>query len=166
MAKPLFVTDSDLKRFSAMNGSVDTDKLVQWISIAQDLHIESYLGTDLFNKISNDIVSNSISGVYLSLLNDFIKPMTIHFAMVEYLPFSAYTIANKGVYKHSSENAESVSKEEVDFLVEKHRKIAVKYVDRFLKYMCTHYTLFPEYSSNQTGDTFPDKNNTFNGWYF
>jgi hypothetical protein len=70
------------------------------------------------------------------------------------------------VYKHSSENAESVTKEEVDFLVEKHRKIAVKYVDRFLKYMCVNYTLFPEYTSNETGDTFPDKNNTFNGWYF
>ena len=35
------------------------------------------------------------------------------------LPFSAYTIANKGVFKHNSENAENASKEEVDYLLEK-----------------------------------------------
>jgi hypothetical protein len=166
MAKALFINSQDIKRFSALNGSVDEDKLVQWISVAQDIHVQSYLGTDLFNKISTDIINNSISGNYLSLLNDYIKPMTIHFAMTEYLPFSAYTVANKGVYKHSSENAESVTKEEVDFLIEKHRKIASSYVERFLKYICNNSTLFPEYLSNTEEDIYPNKNNTFNGWYF
>ncbi len=45
--------------------------------------------------------------------------MLIHWAMVEYLPFAAYTIANKGVYKHNSENATNVEKVEIDFLIEK-----------------------------------------------
>lgn len=166
MAKALFVSSHDIKRFSALNGSVDEDKLVQWISVAQDIHVQNYLGTDLFNKISDDIINNSITGDYLDLLNDYIKPMTIHFAMTEYLPFSAYTIANKGVYKHSSENAESVTKEEVDFLIEKHRKIASHYVERFLKYICNNTDLFPEYLSNTEEDIYPNKNNTFNGWYF
>ena len=44
--------------------------------------------------------------------------------MVEYLPFASYTIANKGMYKHGSENSETVSKNEVDFLIEKQRNIA------------------------------------------
>jgi hypothetical protein len=35
--------------------------------------------------------------------------------MVDYLPFAAYQIKNGGISKHTSENAESVSKEEVDY---------------------------------------------------
>ena len=33
--------------------------------------------------------------------------MVIHWSMVEFMPFSAYTFGNKGVYKHNSENSEN-----------------------------------------------------------
>jgi hypothetical protein len=166
MATALFISHEDIKRYSAISGNVDNDKIKQWIAIAQDIHIENYLGSDLFNKISTDILNNSLSGDYLDLVNNHVKKMTIHFTIVELLPQLSITIANKGVYKHTSENAELATKEEIDDLIEKHRKIAAKYVDRFLKYMCVNYTLFTEYTSNETGDTFPSKDNSFNGWYF
>ncbi len=47
--------------------------------------------------------------------------MLIHFAMVEYLPFAAYSISNGGVYKHNAENSQIANKEEVDFLIQKER---------------------------------------------
>ena len=47
--------------------------------------------------------------------------MLIHFAMVDYLPFASYQVKNGGVFKHTSENSESVSKEELDYLIAKHR---------------------------------------------
>ena len=122
MAQALFVTRKDLVKFTSVSGGVDTDKFIQYIKIAQDIHIQNFLGTDLFNKISADIVADTLTGDYLSLVTDHVKPMLIHWAMVEFLPFSAYTIANKGVYKNTSENADSVTKEEVDFLVEKNVK--------------------------------------------
>lgn len=166
MAKALFCTDADIKKFTAMNGNIDADKFTSFIYIAQQTHIQNYLGTDLYNKINDDIVSQTISGIYLSLLNDYVKPMTIYWAFAEFLPFSAYTIGNKGVYKHGSENSETATKEEVDFLVEKTRDIAQHYTQRFIDYMCENYTNYPEYTSNTDNDIKPDKNNTFNGWYF
>ena len=42
--------------------------------------------------------------------------------MLEALPYLAYTIGNKGIYKHGSENAETVSKEEVDYMIEREKK--------------------------------------------
>ena len=108
MAQALFVTRKDVVKFTAMNGNVDTDKFIQYVKIAQDIHIQNYIGTDLYNKIQSDILASSLTGDYLSLVNDHIKPMLIHWSMVEYLPFAAYTVANKGVFKHNSENAENV----------------------------------------------------------
>ena len=51
----LFITTKDIQQFTAMNGSVDPDNFVQFVKITQDLDIQNYLGTDLFNKISADI---------------------------------------------------------------------------------------------------------------
>jgi hypothetical protein len=102
---------------------------------------------------------------YNNLLVTYVKPMLIHWAMVEYLPFAAYTIANKGVYKHNSENATNVEKVEIDFLIEKERSIAQHYTERFIDYISFNNDLFPEYNSNSNGDMYPDTNNNYTGWY-
>lgn len=164
MAQALLISRKDIVKFTAMNGNVDTDKFIQFVKIAQDIHIQNYLGTDLLNKIETDILASSLSGSYLTLVTDYVKPMLIHWAMVEYLPFSAYTIANKGVYKHTSENATNVEKEEIDFLIEKERNLAQYYTDRFISYMSFNNDSFPEYNSNSNEDVYPDKDASFEGW--
>ena len=164
MAQALFVTREDIVKFTAMNGNVDTDKFIQFVKIAQDIHIQNYLGTKLFNKINDAIVAGTLANPYLALLKDYIKPMVIHFAMVEYLPFAAYTIANKGVFKHNSENSTNVEKNEVDFLIEKERDIAQHYTNRFIDYMSYNQVSFPEYNTNSNGDMFTDSEANFVGW--
>ena len=134
MAQALLISRKDIVKFTAMNGNVDTDKFIQFVKIAQDIHIQNYLGTDLLDKIEADIIADSLAGDYLSLVTDYVKPMLIHWAMVEYLPFAAYSVANKGVYKHTSENASNVEKEEVDFLIEKERDLAQYYTDFISQY--------------------------------
>ena len=165
MAEALLISRNDIVKFTALNGNIDTDSFIQWIKVAQDIHIQNYLGTNLLEKIKNDIINNTLVNPYLSLLTIYVKPMLIHWAMVEYLPFSAYTIANKGVFKHTSENATSVEKNEVDFLVEKERMIAQNYTERFITYINFNNTLFPEYSTNSNADMFPSTQNNFTGWY-
>jgi len=164
MAQALLISRKDIVKFTAMNGNVDTDKFIQFVKIAQDIHIQNYLGTDLLNKIETDILASSLSGSYLTLVTDYVKPMLIHWAMVEYLPFAAYTVANKGVYKHTSENASNVEKEEIDFLIEKERNLAQYYTDRFISYMSFNNDSFPEYNSNSNEDVYPDKDASFEGW--
>ena len=132
MAVALFIKREDLVRNSILDGNVDTDKFIQFIKIAQEIHIRNYLGTDLYNKISADIIAGTLSGDYLELTNTYIQPMLIHYAMVDYLPFSAYQIKNGGVFKHISENAESATKEEIDYLVQRERDIAEYYTRRFI----------------------------------
>jgi len=168
MAKAILITTKDLKKFSILNGNVDDDKFIQYISISQDIHLQGYLGTDLLEKIQTLISNNTIGDVgntdYLNLLEKYIKPMLIHWAMVEYLPFSAYTLANGGMYKHTSETSTSVDKNEVDYLVEKERDIAQSYTRRFVDYICNNSSTFPEYTSNSGSDVKPQTKSDFGGW--
>ena len=145
MAEALLITRDDLVRFTALNGNIDTDTFIQWIKVAQDIHIQQYTGTDLLNKIKADIVAGTLANPYLDLVETYLKPMLIHWAMVEYLPFMAYTMANKGIFKHSSENAQNVEKNEVDFLIDKQRYLAQNYTERFVQFMIFSGNTFPEY---------------------
>jgi len=164
MATALFITTNDLKRNTIVNGNVDVDKFIQFIKIAQEIHIQNYLGGKLYNRISDDIIGGNLTGDYLELVQDYIKDMLIHFAMVDYLPFSAYQIANGGVFKHNSENSVNATKNKIDYLVNKHRDFAQFYTRRFLDYMCFNSTKFPEYTQNQNGEMYPDKDANFTGW--
>ena len=168
MATALLITRNDIVKKTALNGNVDTDLFIQFVQIAQDTHIQNYLGTDLLEKIQELITTGTLDDVgnadYKSLLLTYIKPMLIHWGMVEYLPFASYTIANKGMYKHGSENSETVSKNEVDFLIEKQRNIAQHYTRRFIDYISFRNSDFPEYTSNSNEDINPSNDATFNGW--
>jgi len=164
MAKALLITRDDVVRYTNVNGNVDVDKFIQFVSISQDIHIQGMLGTKLLEKIQAEIIAGTLADPYLSLLTTYIKPCLIHFAMVEYLPFAAYTVANKGVYKHGAENSETVSKEEVDFMIEKQRQTAMHYKERFVSYICDNNSLFPEYNSNSGSDMYPDEDTNFTGW--
>jgi hypothetical protein len=164
MATALFISRTDLVKNTIVDGNVDTDKFIQFIKIAQEIHIQNYLGSKLYDKISLDIVNGTLAGDYLSLVSNYIQPMLIHFAMVEYLPFAAFQIKNGGVFKHTSENSESVTKNEVEFLVQKQRDFSEYYTRRFVDYICFNSTKFPEYNTNQDSDIYPDKNTNPTNW--
>ena len=78
MAEALLIQPIDLKRFTFVDGNLDSDKLLQFVKIAQDIHIQSYLGTDLLNKLKADVTAGTLTGVYLTLLDTYVKPMLIH----------------------------------------------------------------------------------------
>ena len=164
MATALFINRTDLVKNSIIDGNVDTDKFIQFIKVAQQIDIQNLLGTDLYNKISTDIIAGNLSGNYLTLVNSYVQPCLIWFAQMNYIPFAAYQIKNGGVFKHSSETAQNVDKNEVDYLVAKAREYANYYSTRLVDYLCFNDNLFPEYNSNSDDDVYPDTDTTFKGW--
>tara|TARA_R110000824_G_scaffold67353_2_gene174352 strand:- start:251 stop:757 length:507 start_codon:yes stop_codon:yes gene_type:complete len=166
MATVLFINRTDLVRNSIIDGNVDTDKYIQFIKIAQEIHITNYLGSQMYDALTVAIpdIDLPANARWKTLLDDYIVPMLIWFSQVEYIPFASYQLRNGGMFKHRSENAETVSKEEVDFLVEKARTNAEWYSRRFIDFMSFNQTTYPEYTSNTNDDIYPSYDATFNGW--
>ena len=164
MAQVLFVSPADVIKRTGINGNVDRDQMIQFIKIAQDIHIQTILGTKLFNKIAADIAADSLSGNYLTLFTNYIQDMVIHYAAVEILPYIHFKVANGGIYTKGAENGTSVTKEDLDYLVQKERDIAEHYARRFVDYMSFNNALFPEYNQNNNEDMYPSKNQNFAGW--
>jgi hypothetical protein len=166
MATVLFINRTDLVRNSIIDGNVDTDKYIQFIKLAQEIHIQNYLGTKMYDSLSAAIpdIDNPINARWKTLLDDYVVSMLIWFTQVDYIPFASYQIRNGGMFKHRSENADSVNKDEVDYLVEKARTNAEWYSRRFIDFMSFNQTLYPEYTSNINDDISPSYDATFNGW--
>jgi len=167
MATVLFINRTDLVRNSIMDGNVDTDKFIFFISTAQKIHIQEYLGTKMYDALTAAIVAGidlPANARWKLLLDDYVVDMLIWFTQVDYLPWASYQLRNGGMMKHRSENSETVSKEEVDYLVEKARTNAEWYSRRFIDFMSFNQTTYPEYTSNINDDINPSYNATFNGW--
>ena len=77
MAEALLISRKDIVKYTALNGNVDTDQFIQFIKIAQDKYIQNYLGTDLLNAIKTKITGSTLTGDYLNLVNDYVKPMLV-----------------------------------------------------------------------------------------
>ena len=166
MAKALFIKTEDIVKKTSLSGSVDSNKFLQFVEIAQEIHVQNLLGTDLYNRISSDIIANTLTGDFELLVDDYIKPILIHFGMVEYLGFASYSISNAGIYKHRIETSETVPKEEVDYLVGKHKNYADYYSNRLIEYLCSNGTRnrYPEYYTNTNEDINPDQHVTYYSW--
>jgi hypothetical protein len=164
MATALLVTTDDLKNNTIIDGNVDTAKFIQFMRIAQEVHIQNYLGTSLYRAIQAKIIAGTLTGDYLDLVNNYLKDMVIYFAMVDYVPFAAFQISNGGVFKHRSENSDTATKEEIDSLTEKYRQFAQFFTRRFLDYICDNSNLFPEYNSSTQSDMYPSTDADFTGW--
>lgn len=167
--KALFVTIKDIKQKSIIGGTVDPEKIVQFVEVAQDTHIQNYLGGKLYNKmqelIINDTIDDAANADYKYLLETYVKPMLIWYTQADYMPFSAFQISNGGVYRHTSENSQLASMEELNMLTRSALETAEFYTRRFMDYMDFNSVLFPEYTSTANEEMHPDKDVNFGGIY-
>lgn len=167
--KALFVSIADIKKKSIISGNVDPDKIVQFVEVAQDTHIQNYLGGKLYKKLQNLIVDGELDDAgnsdYKTLVDTYIKPMLIWYTQADYMPFAAFSIGNGGVYKHRSENSDNVSMDELNMLAARALETAEFYTRRFMDYMDHNSTLYPEYTSTANEDMNPDRDVNFGGIY-
>tara|TARA_R110001592_G_scaffold200809_1_gene449677 strand:+ start:505 stop:1017 length:513 start_codon:yes stop_codon:yes gene_type:complete len=168
MAQALFINRTDLVRNSILDGNVDSTKFLYFISLSQTIHIQQYLGTDLYKEFETMITAGTLTENdnpnHYNLMINYIQPMLIWFAQVDYIPFAAFSIKNGSVGRHTSENNTPASKEELDYLVAKAREYAEWYTRRFIDYMNFNNATFPAYNSNSNDDIDPSQDAIFNGW--
>jgi hypothetical protein len=162
---PLFISPEDLVKRTAINGNVDRDQMIQFIKIAQDIHVQALLGTALYNRLKTDVLNNTLAGNYQTLLEDYVQDVLVHYSMTEILPFLAYKVSNGGVFKKQSENSEGIEKSELEYLIQRERDIAEHYGRRLVSYLTFYGSLTPEYYENQNGEMYPTDGQSFNGWY-
>jgi hypothetical protein len=150
-----------------IGGNVDPDRIVPCIYTAQSKYIQPLLGTVLYNKLQQDIESNSLVNQYETLVNDYIQDTLVHYSVCEYLPYSLYHIAQAGVLKYNPDNLVSPDKRDVDFILQKSLQTAQFFAERLSDYLIANSNIFPEYweTTGKSDSIYPDKGQHYStGW--
>ena len=153
----ILIKQEELTRNTLIGGNVDTDRYLQAIKACQNLLIKPILGIALYNKITTDFENKNLTGLYLEMFDDYIKEMIIHGSAEIYLAQGAYMVTNNGITKTKTDSSETVSKEELDFLVESSRKLYRLYEEQFYTWIKDNPV--PEYINNDI------KYKTYGGWF-
>ena len=166
MAFGLFITRNDIIKNTPLGGAIDADALLPFVRTAQEKYLLNLLGTVLYNKIQDDIeAGDSFTGIYETLVQDYIKPTIIWYSCVEYIPFSAVSFKSNGAVKHISETSVSPGKNEVDYLLSKALDNAGYYSTRLQDYLLANSSNIPEYleSVGDSTQIYPDQSNQYFG---
>ena len=159
----LFISENKLKKSTTINGNVDVELLRPYMKVAQDVHIHTKLGTDLYNKLQSDITGSSLSGNYQTLVENYIQDALVHWTLYECIQFLGYKIMNKNIVRKTSETSENAGLDELNYLREVVRNTAEWYTERLIDYIRHNTSLFPEYNTNTNEDLSPTKQNYFSG---
>ena len=167
MATALFCTEEKLKAFTGIDENVNPVDLYPHVLMAQDNWIQTTLGTKLYNKIKDLVVDKMINGTpiptdYKTLLDDYISPTVVHYAYYSALPYLKYKTTNKGILSGTSEVAQSISLDELQYLRNSVFDNAKFYNESLRDYLCAYSNLYPEYMSYTNKDGMaPDKSTAY-----
>lgn len=134
MAKRL-ITPQEIVETTIIGGDVDIDKYNYCIENAQIMTIEPLLGSELYDKIVLDFDADTLSGLYLILYTDYVKPILKFKTASEYIEVCSYSLTNGGLLKTTTTNKEATPIEEVEKLSGKYDSLAQMYIERFNKWI-------------------------------
>jgi hypothetical protein len=106
----LLISEIKLKNFTNINKNVDMDVLKAEIQIAQDIDLQTIIGTLFYNHLLGCVSStgNTFNPAETTLVNDYIQPYLIQQAYFQCIPQLMYRTMNRGIVEGTMENAASV----------------------------------------------------------
>lgn len=158
-----FIDDEYIKIYypAYIDSNIDGFSFLQFIDKAQSQNISEILGYNLLKKIQDDIITNSLTGEYLYLLENYIKPATALWAIYHSYPYIGYRATNKGIVKKTSEYSESSDIDEINKLRMPIRDEAEFATQNIYRYIINNQSSFPEYFQTTGIDQITPKNTIY-----
>lgn len=124
-----------MQRLTSINGNIDVDKLIPSIWAVQVTDIKRILSDALYNKILEDFDTNTLTGIYLSIYEDYVAPMLVFYATSDFVKRNPIIIANGGNFKHTPENGVAADYKETDRQSKYYREMGAHFELEFYEFM-------------------------------
>ena len=162
-SQTLLIDEDYIKKYSTINASVEAAYLYPIVLIAQDLRIEQVIGTDLMKKVKDDVAAGTLSGDYVTLVDDYIKPALLWWTLFEATLDLYVKVDNGGFVLRTSEDANPITGAEYDKIYSRYKQRAEHYTEVLNNYICENQTSFPEYTTNEEGQFWSNNDTNFKG---
>jgi hypothetical protein len=157
MANVLFISEGRLKKLTSIHENVEPQDLMPHVLEAQDIHIQSLLGSKYYNTLKTRIDAGTLIPADETLLDDYIAPTLANYAVYQALPSLTYKIFNKSLMQPESETAISASLDQMKYMRQSILDTAEFYRERTREYLRDNISDYPEYSNPGPDGMYPDK---------
>ncbi len=162
MTDTLFISENKLKNFTDLNNAIDPDLLKNAVREAQDIHIQRMLGYNLYQKLISDVKTNTLTGVYKTLMDVYVQDSLLYWAYFEALEAIWLRPRNNGlIIPQGGESAVGVDSKVYDKKRESVKNKAEWYSERLIGYLIDNGTLFPEFQTETGMEIFPDQSTAY-----
>ena len=151
--KVMLVAPDDVKT-AYVNYNVDDSLVGASIREAQDIHLQSIIGSNLlyrlqelvYNAINeeDDNIEDSGNTLYRELLDDYVNPYMVSKSQAVLCVPLSYKLRNLGITKTNDENIQQTSLKEVMAMQRRFNTTSAFYATRLSKYLCLHRDDFEE----------------------
>jgi hypothetical protein len=158
----LLVSEEKLKSFTSINNNVSPLDLIPYVLSSADIYLQNYIGATYYMQLKEQVRTNTVSVDNKFLLDNYIGSALCNWALAMALPWLKYKIFNKSVLSPSSENADSITLDELNFLIEQARGTAETYTKRMIEWMVLHPGAYPAYiTPNVLDGQLPERGNPY-----
>lgn len=145
----LLITEQTFKERTGASNAIDGKQIFPMIKVAQDMYIQTALGSGLYNRLLDGIVADNLNANETYLIDYYITDTLIWYTM-SMLPMAlGFQLFSKGFLQKQSEESQTPSRSDLELIEQKYTSMAEFYKTRLIKYLQTNYTQFYEYYNTQ-----------------
>ena len=154
----LLISTQFLKDNSVIDNNIDDKIIANTIMFVQESTMQEILGTKLLDKITADVEAGTLTGLYKTLVDDYVRWTLLYYTVAELLEPLQFRITNKGIVTKDSESrSTSVSSELLYKLKDSYLQKAEYYSAKTKKFLLKNYNSLPELVNTDISDVRPFK---------
>ena len=155
-----FISIEELKQNNVINANVDSEYIEPALREAQDIFLREIIGDALYNTIENKINGNTLTGKYLTLVNQYIKPYLENRMLASLVVPISMKIRNAGVIQQFDQGFNSSNVKDVAYLADYYNGRVEFYENRMTEYLKKNINDIPEYAYSTQNVTNPSQTHT------
>lgn len=146
----VLINEEYFKAYSPIPENYSIEELLPFFPVAEDLWVKDLIGAPLYNELLEQVNENNVTELNSTLLLR-LYPYLSYCIVYEALPFISYHLSSVGITKGKSENSDSVSINDVNFISSSIRKTIEEMKKMLRKFLEDHADLYPLYKSDGNG---------------
>lgn len=145
-----------VKKNAYVDKNVTTGDIQTALVLAQDIQLETLIGTALFDRIVYEVDNETISEPVQALFDGVLTKLLIYYTVGYLIHTQRIKISTQSVVKKSSDNAESISLEDINSMVDIIEGIVSRYENKLMDTLRDSYSDFPELDDEVVGGVAPE----------
>mgnify|MGYP006403582425 CR=1 FL=1 len=143
METVLLVSEQRMKNWTSLDNNIRIDVITPSILNAQETYIQDSLGSAFFKRLKDGVYNNDLTVDEEMFLKDFVGPTLMQYALYMLLPNLKYKFVEKGILNGTSEETQSTTLQELQYLRESTMETAQFYDERLREFLRQHPNMFP-----------------------